>query len=363
LSVHKDTKRGTWYAKIKYTDWTGAKKETTRRGFARKKDAQLFEQEFLRQKQESPSMSFQTLYDIYMQDIQVRLRTSTLITKENLFSANILPFFGDLPCDAITPVKIRMWQNELVKRNYKPTYLRLLNNQLSAFFNYAVRFYGLPYNPVKRAGLIGKSTADAKHFWTLEDFQKFIAQITSSEYRICFLLLYWTGIRLGELLALSYSDFDLEKKIVHIRKNYVRTRNGYGIGLPKTPKSVREITLPTFLVEELKVFSKEQYSLQPDARLFEVEKDGLYNEMKRVSKQCGVEKIRIHDLRHSHASYLIHRGIPITAISARLGHENIDTTLKIYSHLYPQDHDIIIDSIESDVMPKGVKLGSQGKLS
>lgn len=359
MSVHKDTKRGTWYVKIKYTDWTGEKRETTRRGFAKKKDAQLFEQDFHRQKQGAPSMTFRALYDLYMQDLQVRLRPTTLATKEHLFTTKVLPFFGDLPCDEITPVKIRKWQNELVKRNYKATYLRLLNNQLSTFFNYAVRFYGLPFNPVKRAGMIGKSNADDKSFWTVEDFQKFINHTTSPTYRICFLLLFWTGMRLGELLALSYSDFDFAKKLVHITKNYVRVQKGYVMGLPKTPKSTRDITLPSFLIEEVMNYAAKQYALQPDARFFEISRGGLSQEMKRVSSQVGVQKIRLHDLRHSHASYLIHRGIPITAISARLGHENIETTLKTYGHLYPQERDIIIDSIENDVSFQGSNKGHE----
>ena len=119
MSVHKDTKRGTWYVKIKYTDWTGEKKETTRRGFAKKKDAQLFEQDFHRQKQGAPSMSFQALYELYMTDIKPRIRPTTYRSKEYMFTSKVLPFFANLPCDQITPAKIRQWQNELVKGNYQ----------------------------------------------------------------------------------------------------------------------------------------------------------------------------------------------------------------------------------------------------
>ena len=79
--------------------------------------------------------------------------------------------------------------------------------------------------------------------------------------------------------------------------------------------------------------------------------------MRRVAAQVGIEKIRLHDLRHSHASYLIHRGIPIIAISQRLGHEKIETTLQTYAHLYPQERDMIIDTIESDPATKGGQTG------
>ena len=111
--------------------------------------------------------------------------------------------------------------------------------------------------------------------------------------------------------------------------------------------------MPLFLAETVKVYIQSLHAFEPSIRLFEITKYSLYKEMKRVSFRSGVKEIRLHDLRHSHASYLIHRGIPIIAISQRLGHEKIETTLRTYAHLYPQDRDIIIDAIESDPEIKG----------
>ena len=359
MSVHKDTKRGTWYVKIKYTDWTGEKKETTRRGFAKKKDAQLFEQDFHRQKQGSHSMSFKALYDLYMEDIKPRIRPTTYRSKEYMFTSKVLPFFANLPCDQITPAKIRQWQNELVKGDYQETYLRTINNQVAAIFNFAVNYYGLPTNPAKRAGMIGKSHADTMRFCTVDDFQKFINHTTTPLYRISFLILFWTGMRVGEFLALTLEDFDFDKNLIHITKSYARLDNKTIIGPPKTPKSRRDVSIPAFLVDEVQQFIQAQHSINPNARLFETGKHGLSYEMRRVAAQVGIEKIRLHDLRHSHASYLIHRGIPIIAISQRIGHEKIETTLQTYAHLYPQERDMIIDTIESDPATKGVNRGSQ----
>ena len=353
LSVHKDTKRGTWYVKIKYTDWTGEKKETTRRGFAKKKDAQLFEQDFHRQKQCAPSMSFQALYDLYMADMKPRLRPTTYHVKERIFVSKILPSFAKLPCDQITPAKIRQWQNKIVSDNYSETYLRAINNQLTAIFNFAMSYYGLPSNPMKRAGLIGKSHAGTMKFWTVDDFQKFIRHTTNPLYKTSFSILFWTGMRIGELLALTYKDFDFDKNIIHITKTYTRLFQKDIIGPPKTPKSTRDVTMPLFLAETVKVYIQSLHAFDPSTRLFEITKYGLSKEMKRGSFRSGVKEIRLHDLRHSHASYLIHRGIPIIAISQRLGHEKIETTLRTYAHLYPQDRDIIIDAIESDPEIKG----------
>ena len=357
MSVHKDTKHGTWYAKIKYTDWTGEKKETTRRGFAKKKDAQLFEQDFHRQKQGAHSMTFKALYDLYMEDIKPRIRPTTYRNKEYLFVSKVLPYFANLPCDQITPAKIRRWQNELVKEDYQETYLRSINNQVAAIFNFAVNYYGLPTNPTKRAGLIGKSHANAMKFWTVDNFQKFISCTTTPLYRISFLILFWTGMRVGEFLALTLADFDFDKHLIHITKSCARLGNEVLIGPPKTPKSRRDISIPSFLVDEVHQFIHTLHSVDSNARLFEITKHGLAHEMKRVAICAGVEKIRLHDLRHSHASYLIHRGIPIIAISQRLGHEKIETTLQTYAHLYPQERDMIIAAIESDPATKGGQTG------
>ena len=112
---------------------------------------------------------------------------------------------------------IRAWQNELIKKGYAPTYLKSINNQLAALFNYAVRYYDLRDNPCRKAGSIGKSKADEMDFWTKQEFKEFLPSMDSKpEARMAFLLLYWTGMRIGELLALTYEDIDLEKSAIYI---------------------------------------------------------------------------------------------------------------------------------------------------
>ena len=117
--------------------------------------------------------------------------------------------------------------------------------------------------------------------------------------------------------------------------------------------------MPLFLAETVKVYIQSLHAFEPSTRLFEITKYSLYKEMKRVSFRSGVKEIRLHDLRHSHASYLIHRGIPIIVISQRLGHQQIETTLQTYAHLYPQERDIVIEAIESDPQIKGSNEGHE----
>ena len=156
-------------------------------------------------------------------------------------------------------------------------------------------------------------------------------------------------MREGELLALTYQDFDFIRGIVHISKSYVKIDGKDLIGPPKTPASIRDISLPKQVMDLVQEFSSTIFKLDVKKRLFELTKSHLYKEMQRAAKAANVKRIRIHDLRHSHASYLIEHGLPILKVSKRLGHEKIETTLRTYAHLYPQEHDEALAIMEKDV--------------
>ncbi len=136
-----------------------------------------------------------------------------------------------------------------------------------------------------------------------------------------FEMLYWTGIRSGELLALRPSDFDFEKQTVKISKRYHRSKGRDIITTPKTAKSNRTIKMPKFLCEEIQEYMKMLYEVKPDDRIFTVTKSYLDHEMRRGVKEAGLKKIKVHALRHSHVSLLIHMGFTVLAIAERMGHE------------------------------------------
>ena len=149
-----------------------------------------------------------------------------------------------------------------------------------------------------------------------------------------FEMLYWCGIREGELLALTPADFDFEKRTVSITKSYQRLNGQDLITTPKTEKSNRVIQMPQFLVDEIQDYLKQLYNIQSNDRMFTVTKSYLYHEMDRGAKKANIKRIRIHDLRHSHVSLLIDMGFSATAIADRVGHESIDITYN-YAHLFP----------------------------
>lgn len=230
----------------------------------------------------------------------------------------------------------------------KPTYLRTLNSQLSAIFNFAVKYYGLSSNPVQKSGTIGKKNSGLEQIWTADEFKFFIDAVSDKlQSKVIFNLLYWTGMRSGEMLALTLNDFDFEERTVSITKNYARI-DGEDLFLdPKTPKSNRKITLPQFVCDMVKDYADRLYGYDPSDRLFEVTKHYLKHEMERGCKKTGLREIRVHDLRHSHASLLIELGFAPLLISERLGHESVTTTLEIYSHLYPTKHGEVADRLEA----------------
>lgn len=236
-----------------------------------------------------------------------------------------------------------------MSQGYSETYLKTINNQLSCIFNYAVRYYNLKNNPCRKAGSMGKSNAEKMNFWIKDEFMQFIdAVMDKRQSYIGFMVLYWTGIRIGELLAITANDVDCSKKTISISKSYQRLGRKDVITPPKTPKSKRIIAIPEFLATDLQDYLDSFYELQGNDRIFPFTKSFMESEMKRGIKLSGVKKIRLHDLRHSHASLLIELGFTPLAIAEWLGHERIETTMNTYAHLYPHKQSQMANKLDEE---------------
>lgn len=349
MKAEKDKKTGKWLIQYRYTDWQGKRRKSTKRGFATKREAEEWLRNFLITQKADFDMKFEDFWKMYCADMEIRLREHTMRTKKYIVELKILPYFGNKRVNDITAADIRQWQNELIKMGYSPTYLKTINNQLSAIFNYAVRYYDLKSNPCEKAGSMGKSKAEEMDFWTGEEFRKFIDSVMNKRLSyMAFMTLYWTGMRLGELLALNPKDVDLKKRTISITKSYQRLGKKDVITPPKTPKSKRVITIPEFLAADIKDYMDSLYDLQEDDRLFPITKYYLEHEMQRGIKESGVKRIRVHDLRHSHASMLIELGFSPLEIANRIGHEKVETTLNTYAHLYPNKQTKLAERLDSE---------------
>lgn len=336
----KDGKTTKWYANFYYTDWTGTKKHICKRGFKTQREAKEYERSFLDQQSTNSEILFSSLVENYMGDMKNRLKPTTMENKRNIIDSKILPYFSKLKVCDIDTIKIRKWQNELLTyrdekgKPYSKTYLKSVHNQMSALLNYAVLHYGLSQNPCKAAGSIGRSRAEEMNIWTQEEYERFSNGIEKSAVKLAFDILFYTGIRSGELLALTPADI-LPDKRLNICKTYAKIKGEELFLEPKTPKSKRSIAIPDFLYDDMQEYVSKLYGIQPADRIFYFTKSALDKEIKRVAERVGLPPIRVHDLRHSHASMLIEMGFDTLEISERLGHESVKTTLDTYSHLYP----------------------------
>jgi len=329
-----------WYTYFRYTDWTGKRHPKKKEGFDRKKDAQEYEREFLLKNSQSCDMSFASLVELYQGDAEHRVREGTRDTQDSIIDKWLLPYFGGLQVNTIFAVTIRNWQNKIMSainpctgKKYAPTYLRTINTRLSAIFNYAVMYYGLQQNPCHPAGYIGKKKAGKMKFWTLDEFNLAMAHVSSWSFRVAFQIMYWLGLREGECLALEPLDI-LPSKAVRIEKTHHRREGKDKNGPPKTDNSYRNISMPDSLYDEISRYISALCDIQEHDRIFYFQKGTLGRALTEAANAAGVKRIRIHDLRHSHAALMVELGYSIVAVAERLG-DTVRVAMDTYSHLYP----------------------------
>ena len=348
MPAYKDKKSKKWYVSF-YVKENGTSKKVKKMGFSKKQEAMEYERNYINSFVSDTEITFENLYKSYMDDQKNRLKPSTIESKTYIFDKKILPFFKKYKIKEITPLLVRKWQNELIKGNLAQTYLRAIHEQLVAILNYAVKFYNLNKNPCSAAGRIGKKNAGEMNIWTLDEFKQFIEAIKhKKEAVVGFNILFYTGMRIGEMLALTISDIDFEKCKIRINKTFQRIKRTDVISTPKTPKSKRTIDCPKFVIDIIQEYIKVLYKPTPKTRLFErFTKFKFQNDVNVYSKKANFKKIRVHDLIHSHATLLLSKGVNIVSLSRRLGHERVSTTLDIYSHVLKEDDDLIKDILNS----------------
>lgn len=336
MSAYKDKERNSWYCKFYYETWDGCKRQTTKRGFPTKKAALEWEHEFKASAKAEMTMTMESFVKVYFNDKKGELKERSLKSKRYMIEAHIIPYFGDRKVKDITASDIIQWQNIMREKGFAQTYLRMIQNQMTALFTHAYNIYGLSVNPCKKVKKMGKSDANKLNFWTKEEYDKFIATVdTKDRYYTLFEILFWTGCRIGEALALTVDDIDFGNNQIHISKTYYRMDKEDVITTPKTEQSVRTIDIPEFLKKEIQEYVNRLYKPQGNDRLFPVVAEAVQHKMKRHIEKAELKKIRVHDLRHSHVAYLIHQGIQPLIIKERLGHRDIKITLNTYGHLYP----------------------------
>ena len=255
MAVYQEKDKGTWRVVFRYTDFTGERKQTQKRGFKTKREATAWEHEMMLRKGNKLDMTFESFYEIYSEYKRQRVKESTFETKSHIVRTKILPYFGKRKINEITVADVIAWQNEMMAyrdekgKPYSVDYLKTIQAQLTAIFNHAVNYYNLPSNPARQAGSMGKEVPKEMKFWTKEQYLKFAeAMMDKPRSYYAFEMLYWTGIREGELLALTPADFDFEKQTVRINKTYHRMKKQDIITSPTVSPLVTQISWTNHLL-------------------------------------------------------------------------------------------------------------------
>ena len=350
MPAYKDTVTGKWYCKFNYKNWLGEKKTKFKRGFVTKKEALAWEREFLMTEQADMNMELEPFVEIYFKDKKGRLKERSVISKRQMIEQKILPYFGKKRMKEINPADILKWQNEMMTMGYKETYLRMIQNQITALFNHAERYYGLKVNPCKKVKKMGRSNAKELNFWTKSEFDIFIGSFGEDEgmYKLIFEVLFWTGCRCGEMLGIFLEDLDFRNNTININKTFYRRNKQDYLTSPKTESSNRKVTVPDFLMKELKVYTDSIYGIKQKDRIFEITDRAIQKKLKSKIEALGLTPIRIHDIRHSSIAFLIEKNVQPLAIAQRVGHDSVNTTMNIYGHLYPNKQKQIADMLNSE---------------
>ncbi len=349
MPVYKMKNGKGWFCSFYCRDFTGKNKRIKKEGFRTQKDAKAYEQAYLQKGKIRVNMPIGELYALYREDCSIRLKPSSVINLERYWKNYLQPYFSSIPCSKTDCNTVRQWQNQMLQRDLSPATQLTAHKTLSAIFNFGIRYYGLSSNPAKACGAIGKSIS-SNTFWTWDEFQKANHYITTNPANLMLNLLYFSGMRCGEMMALTRKDFDFAKNQIHITKSLTRIQGKNIIMAPKTEKSIRSVVMPDFVMKKAQSYFQTLCKAEAEDLIFPCSVHVIRYAVKKAWEQTGIPKIRVHDLRHSHASLLIEMGFSPLLIAERLGHENIQTTLHVYSHLYPDKQKEVADQLEEKMV-------------
>ena len=355
MSVYKDENTGAWFCIFRYKDFSGKTVQKKKKGFRTKREAKDYEIEFQKKVSGKSDMLFESLAETYLADGKVRFKPNVYRNQERHITNNILPYFGKLRVKDITAGIVRAWQNDTLIPKYKLSSIKTFNGLLSAIFNYGIHYCGFTENPVAVAGPIRYPAMNEEErpirFWTKEQFEYFLSFVKKPSLRLQFQTLFWTGLRKAELMGLRICDVDLERQELHVEQNRVRVAVAGSpevIQSPKTRYSRRIIGISDKLAENLKIYIASMYKPNPTDLLFPTKASTLGGQFRRIQRYHNITpRIRVHDLRHSHASMLINLGVSPKAVADRLGHANESMVMKIYGHLYPEKRNEIVDKLNT----------------
>lgn len=371
-NVYKDKERGSWYYSITFgVDRFGKRVQRTKRGFPTQRAAK---EALEKEKKEYDSAGGSYLKGVKFKDFfekyffpWYKLGTieKTYFKTENTMKRAV-QFFGNQQMEKIRPIHIQEFQQYLVHdcfiksknggtRHLSNNYIKQIFNKLRVVFERAKVLEVIKENPVDSIGKIRTDKPNVD-FWTYYEFKTvyqtaYLLDFYEKFYKRAMRFLFVTGLRSEELFALTWEDIDFKAFSCRVNKSlYIKTREDFTFSETKSKSSVRTIALDKKTIEDLKMWKEEQKQIGDIDFVFSF--DGLppspktfRTRIQKLAMKAGVKPITLHGLRHSHVAFLIANNKNIYAVSKRLGHSTVKTTLDKYGHLYPDANQQLVDEI------------------
>jgi integrase len=344
MAVYQDPIKKTWYANISFHQ-SGTKKHTTKRGFPTKRDALKYEIDF-RNNLDKPitSISYKFAVQEFLKDKKGNRKVSTFDELDRIYST-YLSSLDNKPISSIRVLDYQLIKNHVGNQDLSVSY----KNKIVSIMKAISKFISTTYQISDFAVTISRFSDYSMHVemetWTPNEFEEFSRHVDRETYKDLFHILYYTGARLGEIRALYKTDF--KDKNIHITKS-IRNESD-GVTTPKNKYSVRFVQLDSITSEIAQKHAsiKGKFLLGNDHPLSQSNIDRIFRKYILLTQKDNAQfrRIRVHDLRHSHATFLINSGANIVAVSKRLGHSSVQITLKTYTHLFKENETLLIDII------------------
>ncbi|WP_314548481.1 tyrosine-type recombinase/integrase [uncultured Gemella sp.] len=323
--------------------YTGKEKRISKKGFRTKREAQNYivkaKNEFLNGSVflQNENITFGDVYKLWEEQHKTQIKESSDYISKSIIKNRILPTFENLKVSKIKLPYCQNYINEL-SENYTKKYIQLIKGIIVQILDYAVKMEIIPTNYMKLTRIPKQTVTKEKKFYTRKEllqFLKIVKENYSSDIYIIFHLLAYTGMRVGELRALTWKDIDFKNKTLTINKNMMNVGSKSIISDTKTKTSERIIFLDDTTVKELKEFRKNSNSFNITGRLVNSSKKYYVNYILEtiLTKFPELGKITPHGFRHTHATLLFEGGSTPKDVQNRLGHKDITTTLNTYTHI------------------------------
>lgn len=375
MAIRKN-KDGSWIVDVSngINAVTLKQRRIVRKGFKTKREALEAERYLrsveLKEKSFSTKITIDMLYQLLKEEDEINNRKKSYIdTQENNYNKHIKDYFSKVDnIDKLTYEDIYQFREDLREKNARNSEKKLSPNTINKIIVLLKKILdvGLKKGYYKEhpVGLLKKLPIEKRkmQFWTVKEFKHFLSLFKDDEYNLelLFTVLFFTGLRLGEALALTWKDIEFFTSTIHVSKSMYVNKGEEHISSTKTKSGTRRIIINKKLIETLEKWKKEQTErlreFSTDTEKLQVfqdspitlTKNSIEKQYKKIlARDSSLKKIRIHDFRHSHASLLINQGEDYLIVKERLGHASITTTIDTYSHLYPSKQKDLADKLDN----------------